>query len=188
MWANVSFKFIFLQLHAKITTVEDGRSQYVTILFVDGYFWNTTHDRSLYLLTERYLESIRHYLETRPPPLNLNVLDQVCCVLIRITSCSLNFLIKPCRDYWSHLYWSWRYLCCCPGFCLNFGHTRDRSWACKGMASSSHKVHSYWHGYTSRVLHHVLTGVRQPWCSWRFMWRILLGKLHPLACTVNIRV
>ncbi len=113
--------------------------------------WSATfgsHDHSLYLLTERYLDSIRHYLEIRPPPLNLNVLDQVCCVLIRITSCSLNFLIKPCRDYWSHLYWSWRYPCCCPGFCSNFGHTRDRSWACKGMASSSHKVHSYWHGYT----------------------------------------
>jgi hypothetical protein len=130
----------------------------------------------------------RHYLEIRPPPLNLNVLDQVCCVLIRITSCSLNFLIKPCRDYWSHLYWSWRYPCCCPGFCSNFGHTRDRSWACKGMASFSQKVHSYWYGCTSRVLHHVLTEVRQPWYSWRFMWRIVLGKLHPWVCMVNIRV
>uniref|UniRef100_A0A0P6EK20 Tudor domain-containing protein n=1 Tax=Daphnia magna TaxID=35525 RepID=A0A0P6EK20_9CRUS len=46
------------------------------------YFWGMTHDRSLYLLMEKYLESVRHYLETMPPPLNLNVLDQVCCVLI----------------------------------------------------------------------------------------------------------
>lgn len=46
------------------------------------YFWGITHDRSLYLLMEKYLESIRHYLETRAPPLNLNVLDRVCCVLI----------------------------------------------------------------------------------------------------------
>ena len=31
---------------------------------------------------EKYLECIRHYLEARPPPLNLNLLDRVCCVLI----------------------------------------------------------------------------------------------------------
>lgn len=46
------------------------------------YFWGMTHDRSLYLLMEKYLESIRHYLEAISPPLNLNVLNQVCCVLI----------------------------------------------------------------------------------------------------------
>ena len=46
------------------------------------YFWGITHDRSLYLLMEKYLECIRHYLEARPPPLNLNLLDRVCCVLI----------------------------------------------------------------------------------------------------------
>ncbi|KAI9557952.1 hypothetical protein GHT06_014704 [Daphnia sinensis] len=46
------------------------------------YFWGMTHDRSLYLLMEKYLEAVRHYLEIMSPPLNLNVLDQVCCVLI----------------------------------------------------------------------------------------------------------
>jgi tudor domain-containing protein 1/4/6/7 len=47
------------------------------------YFWGITHDRSLYLLMEKYLECIRHYLEAKPPPpLNLNLLDRVCCVLI----------------------------------------------------------------------------------------------------------
>ena len=46
------------------------------------YFWGITHDRSVCLLMQNYIESIRHELENRPPPLNLNVLDQVCCVMI----------------------------------------------------------------------------------------------------------
>ncbi len=46
------------------------------------FFWGITHDRSKYLLMEKYLENIRYYLEKRPPPLNLKLLDRVCCVLI----------------------------------------------------------------------------------------------------------
>ncbi|KAI9557906.1 hypothetical protein GHT06_014658 [Daphnia sinensis] len=48
------------------------------------YFWGMTHDRSLHLTMELYLESIRQSLETKLPPLNLSVLEnmQVCCVLI----------------------------------------------------------------------------------------------------------
>jgi hypothetical protein len=47
-------------------------------------FWGVTHDRSLYLTMELYLESIRQNLESKAPPLNLSVLDnkQICCVLI----------------------------------------------------------------------------------------------------------
>ena len=40
------------------------------------YFWGITHDRSLYLLMEKYLECLRRQLETRPPPLDINELDQ----------------------------------------------------------------------------------------------------------------
>ncbi|XP_057380096.1 tudor domain-containing protein 6-like [Daphnia carinata] len=48
------------------------------------YFWGMTHDRSFYLTMELYLESIRHSLETKLPPLSVSVLEnmQVCCVLI----------------------------------------------------------------------------------------------------------
>ena len=46
------------------------------------YFWGITHDRSLYLLMEKYLECLRRQLETRPPPLDINELDQVCCLLM----------------------------------------------------------------------------------------------------------
>ena len=46
------------------------------------YFWGITHDRSPYLLMEKYLECLRRQLETRPPPLDINELDQVCCLLM----------------------------------------------------------------------------------------------------------
>ena len=48
------------------------------------YFWGSTHDRSLYLTMELYLESIRQHLESKVPPLNLSDLNsnQIFCVLI----------------------------------------------------------------------------------------------------------
>ena len=46
------------------------------------FFWDMAHDRSLYLLMEKYLESVRHYLEISTPLLHLKVLYQVCCMLI----------------------------------------------------------------------------------------------------------
>lgn len=48
------------------------------------HFWGMTNDRSLYLTMELFLESIRQSLETKLPPLNLSVLEnmQFCCVLI----------------------------------------------------------------------------------------------------------
>jgi hypothetical protein len=48
------------------------------------YFWGSTHDRSLYLTMELYLESIRQHLESKVPPMNLSDLDsnEIFCVLI----------------------------------------------------------------------------------------------------------
>ncbi|EFX87066.1 hypothetical protein DAPPUDRAFT_312582 [Daphnia pulex] len=48
------------------------------------YFWGSTHDRSLYLTMELYLESIRQHLESKVPPMNLSELDsnEMFCVLI----------------------------------------------------------------------------------------------------------